>query len=131
MFAAAPGGRGWIADLGGAGEVCEGGGSAAGEGRRKGGAGEEVGGAGVGIAACTSLASPRPAARASANPPMAWSLSPNCESISPGVFASVCPPAFDPMHPPPPLCVSVCQPVRPRRATRAALASVCPRERPA
>lgn len=74
-------------------EVCEGGGSVAGEARKREGAcegGEEGGDDGARTAACTVLASRRPAVDAPANPQMSWSQSPTCASMSLVVFVSVC-----------------------------------------
>lgn len=85
----------WRGDFGGGLEVCEGGGSVAGEGRKREGASEgwEGGGdAGVCIAACSFLASRHPVLDVLANPRMSWSLSLKCESVPLGVFVSVRPP---------------------------------------
>lgn len=122
------GGEGWREGSGGELEVCEGGGSAAGEGGRREGASEgggEEGSAGVCIAACKFLASWRPVAEESAFPQTSWS--PNCESTTPGVCVSVCLP----------LCVSMCpcvsvhpQQRKPAMFERPAV-SACLRGRPA
>lgn len=86
-------GKDWRGCFGGALEVCEGCGNAAGEGRKRGEAsegGEEVGDAGVCIAACSFLALRRPVVDVLANPRMSWSLSLKCESVPLGVFVSAC-----------------------------------------
>lgn len=115
--------RDWIADLGGGLEICEEGGSVAGEGRKEEEAsegGEEVGDAGMCTAACKLLASRCSVAHASEDPWTSWSPSPSCVSISLGAFVSVCLPEFD--HVCQLVCVSMCQlgrcvSVHPQRVT--------------
>lgn len=90
--------------MGGALEVCEEDGSAAGVGGKREEAcegGEEVGDDGACIAACKSLASRHPVADVSVDPKTSWG--PHCESISLEAYVSVSLSAFELS------CVSVCQ----------------------
>lgn len=138
-IAAVQRGRDRTGGLGGGLEICEEGGSVAGERRKEEEASEgggEAGDAGVCIAACKFLASRCSVAHTSVGRQMFWSPSSSSVSISLGACTSVCLPECD--HVCQLVCASACRhgrcvSVYPQRVTPVMFdtlsATVCPTER--